>query len=106
MLRGSGKPKPFQRKSISISTDIRDAKKEWRDCHPSEIEVGDIILGKGLVVGGKLDERHEPIEGRLTPFLYYSFEMKNGTTVVAKAGIGDYYQPKTESVRAFVRVRG
>jgi hypothetical protein len=88
------KPKPFQRKVINVSTEVQDTRKEWRDVHPSEIEVGDLILGKGLVVGGALEEFHQ--EGR--PRLKYRFDMKNGTSLYYEAGI--------ESIRAFVRVRG
>lgn len=108
MLRGSGKPKPFQRKSISVSTEIQDIKKEWRDVDPREVEVGDIILGQGLVVGlGEVVKLTDPFQYRFT------YQMKNGSThrvwaqpdtIGALEGDGSFRMLTT--VRAFTRARG
>ena len=104
MLRGSGKPKPFQRKSITVSTEIQDIKKAWQDLDPRDIEVGDLILGKGLVVGlGEVVKLTDPFQYRFT------YQMKNGTEHVVYAVpdvFGDVPGRSLTTIRAFARVRG
>jgi|SRR6478735_7358232 len=109
MLRGSGKPKPFQRKSIEVSTEAQHVEKAWQDISPREVEVGDIILGKGQVVGlGDVVKHSDPLAYR------FEFEMKNGTSHFVEgkidwtsrvAGSVDVYR-FLPTVRAFTRVRG
>jgi hypothetical protein len=96
-LQGSGRPKPFQRKVIVVSTDVVNdgAKKEWRDVSPFEVEVGDIIVGKGLVESGNVDEYFDRKTNTHIP--YVDFTMKNGN--VLRYAQGDV-------VRAFTRIRG
>lgn len=54
-MRGSGKPKPFKRKSITISTEVvnEGVVKKWQDLPASAVEPGDIVRGRnrGLVTG-------------------------------------------------------
>lgn len=104
MLRGSGKPKPFQRKVINVSTDAQGdgAKKAWQDLDPREVEVGDLILGKGLVVGlGEVSQNSDPFE------YVFRYEMKNGTTLIHRAHpYGVDRDTIVPTVRAFSRVRG
>lgn len=101
-----GKPKPFSRPSISISTGATGAKKEWRDVSPREVEVGDLILGKGLVVGvGDVYRTQDPAR------YFFEFEMKNGTTHQIEGEIdwsADHFHEVSflPTVRAFVKVRG
>lgn len=53
-MRGSGRPKPFQRKRIVVSTDVVDegVKKEWQELPASAVEPEDLVRGRnrGLVV--------------------------------------------------------
>lgn len=104
MLKGSGKPRPFSAPRIEISTEIVGAKKEWRDCDPREIEVGDIIQGKGLVVGlGEMRRFEDPVR------FIFPFEMKNGTTYRYHSEYVRPTHPGIEigpSIRAFVKVAG
>jgi hypothetical protein len=69
------KPKPFQRPGITLSE--HGAKKRWVRAHPERLEIGDIIRGHGLIVGGEIKDRYDPrTRSRLS---YVSFELKNGT---------------------------
>ncbi len=87
-LQGSGRPKPFQRKRIELSTEIQDVKKSWQDVEPDMIEEGDIIPGFGLVV--KIKKRnYDPVQYKIT--------FKNGDD--AHFNMGGIY-------RVFTRVRG
>ena len=105
-----GKPKPFKRPSISISTDAQGhtAKKEWQDLDPRQVEVGDLILGEGLVVGlGEMIRTQDPAQ------FFFHYEMKNGTTLRVEGEIDwDAYSQSEHgvafrrTVRAFSRIRG
>ncbi len=68
------KPKPFQRPGIELST---GAKKRWADVHPTRVQIGDIIQGKGLVLEGVVKEEYDIKEGRNRVWAY--FAMKSGT---------------------------
>lgn len=87
-----GKPKPFQRKSVTISSDITGARKEWRDVDPSEISEGDLIMGEGLVVD-VTSERPD-----------FTSERPDVVTFEMKSGILLSYFRGAEPVRAFVKV--
>ena len=107
MLRGSGKPKKqFSRPSVTVSTDALGdgAKKAWQDLDPRQVEVGDLILGKGLVVGlGEVSQHSDPFQYR------FVYEMKNGTEHVVYAVpdvFGDVPGRSLTTIRAFARVRG
>lgn len=102
MLRGSGKPKKqFQRPSVTVSTEVQDTKKAWQDLDPREVEVGDIILGQGLVVGlGEISQNTDPFE------YVFRYEMKNGTTHIHRAHPLWAEESIVPTVRTFSRVRG
>lgn len=105
MLRGSGKPKKqFSRPSVTVSTDALGdgAKKAWQDLDPRQVEVGDLILGKGLVVGlGEVSQHSDPFE------YVFRYEMKNGTTLIHRAHpYGLDRDTIVPTVRVFSRIRG
>lgn len=68
-----GKPKPFQNPRIEVTSAWLGSKKEWMDITPDRISVGDLIIGKGVVVA-VLDR----VAFRDPAVLCYSFEMKSG----------------------------
>lgn len=110
MLRGSGKPKKqFSRPSVTVSTDALGdgAKKSWQDIVDLRlIEVGDIIVGKGLVVGiGEVVSLQDPAQYR------FEFEMKNGTTLRLYRsphvlGADPTQMDPRDTTRVFTRIRG
>ena len=68
------KPAPYQAPRIEISSDsFGGPKKEWQYLRATEIEVGDIVAGYGLVVGigsrGHLAGVPEPAEEPLRQHL-------------------------------------
>lgn len=91
-----GKPKPFSRPSISISTGATGDKKEWRDVPPESVKPGDLLLGHGLVVGGTFTEVTLDDDPG-TPVKVVVYEMKSGKQVRVQ---------NQETVRAFVTVSG
>lgn len=103
-IKSGHKPKPFQRPGITLSEDLHGSKKRWANVHPANIEIGDIIQGKGLVLSGTIYERHTTDTNE--PYLVVTLGMKNGETVHYRAGIGDRYNPAEESVRAFTEGEG
>jgi hypothetical protein len=85
-------PAPFKRPSIAI--EIAGAQKEWQDVPPRLVDVGDIIQGKGLVIGWtRVSTDMEVTNGPI--FRFVDFRMKNGTT---------YRVSAEEKIRAFVKV--
>lgn len=69
-----GKPRPFSRPSIAVSTEAQSTvKRAWQEISPHLIEEGDIIMGFGLVerIVQKSVTQDQAI---------FEFAMKNGTT--------------------------
>lgn len=104
-----GKPRPFSRPSIAVSTEAQSTvKRAWQEISPHLIEAGDLIMGVGLVVGvgQTVATRDQTI---------FDFEMKNGTTHRISATL-DQTNAVTSldpnradfvpHVRVFTRVRG